>query len=64
MSQKQQNHTDQVWSSLDEELRQEVVTEFRRIVKEIADENFRIDSASPPTAERGDFTSDSPAQVR
>ncbi len=55
MSQKHQHQTGQVWSSLDEESRQEVVTEFRRIVKEIADENFRIDPVSPPAAESRDL---------
>ena len=35
----------QVWSTLEEQMRREVVSEFRRIVKEMIDEHFRFDSA-------------------
>ncbi len=43
----QHTQTDQVWSLLDQEARQEVVDEFRRVVKEMIDEHFRISSATP-----------------
>jgi len=49
----QHTEAQQVWSSLEQESRQEVVAQFRRVVKEMIDEHFRIDSAPPlgPTAE-------------
>jgi len=43
----QPTQADQVWSSLDEETRQEVVDEFRRVVKEMIDEHFRIGATTP-----------------
>ena len=41
---------DEVWSTLEAETRQEVVSEFRRIVKEMIDEHFRFDSAAASAA--------------
>ena len=47
MPSKKHTPADQVWSSLDQETRQEVVEEFRRVVKEIISEHFRISSTTP-----------------
>jgi len=37
----------QVWPSLDQAARQEVVDEFRRVIKEMIDEHFRISATTP-----------------
>ncbi len=51
----QYSQAGQAWSSLDEETRQEVVDEFRRVVKEMIDEHFRISSAKPREPASGDL---------
>ena len=45
MPSNQQTQADQVWSLFDQETRQEVIDEFRRVVKEMIDEHFRISSS-------------------
>jgi len=52
---KQHTQADQVWSSLDEAARQEVVDELRRVVKEMIDEHFRIGATTPPESSRDDL---------
>jgi len=51
----QHSQADQVWSSLDQDTRQEVVDEFRRVVKEMIDEHFRISSITPPESSCDDL---------
>ncbi len=51
----QYSQAGQAWSSLDEETRQEVVDEFRRVVKEMIDEHFRISSITPLESSRDDL---------
>lgn len=48
---------DQVWSTLEEQTRQKVVSEFRRIVKEMIDEQFRYDTAATFAAASRDLRS-------
>lgn len=45
----------QVWSSLKEKERHEVVAEFRRVIKEMIDEHFRISTATSPESMCGDL---------
>ena len=45
----------QVWSSLDQAARQEIVDEFRQVVKEMINEHFRISSATPPESSCNDL---------
>ena len=45
----------EVWSSLDQKTRQEVVDEFRRVIKEMIDENFRISSTTPSESSSDDL---------
>ena len=45
----------EVWSSLDQKTRQEVVNEFRRVIKEMIDENFRISSTTPSESSSDDL---------
>ncbi len=55
MPSNQHAQADQVWSSLDQETRQEVVDELRRVVKEMIDEHFRISSITPLESSRDDL---------
>ena len=45
----------QVWSSLGQETRQEVVEQFRQTIQEMIDEHFRISTVTPPRPTRGDL---------
>lgn len=44
--QQEVTQANQVWSTFDKETRQEFVNQFRRIMKEIIDEHFRISTSS------------------
>ena len=45
----------QVWSSLEEKERQEVVAEFHRVIKEMIDEHFRISTSTSLESTCGDL---------
>ena len=50
---RQQIH--QVWPTLDSEEARQVVEQFRRTIKEMIDEHFRIDPATSPQPQRDDL---------
>ena len=51
----EQSQAKQVWSSLEEETRQEVVAEFHRVIKEMIDEHFRISATTSLESKSGDL---------
>ena len=45
----------QVWPSLKEEIRKEVLAEFHRVIKEMIDEHFRVGSVTTSKSTRSDL---------
>lgn len=48
MSVNQDSQVDQIWSKLNQQQQQEVVNQFRTVIKEMISEHFRFDSNSAP----------------
>ena len=42
------DQTSQVWSSIDEDIRQEVTNQIQQVIKEMIDEHFRFSPVSTP----------------